>query len=289
MGSQRRFLIISGLSGAGKSIALHALEDAGFYCVDNLPVGVLPMFARFVEEQNSPHFTNVAVGIDARNHPDAIESLPDAIIELRQGNLGVELLFIDASEQTLLKRFSETRRKHPLSTGTIPLAEAIGRERELLDAIAEHADIRLDTTTTNVHEFRAAFRDLVTERDPAALALQFRSFGFKHGVPSDADYVFDVRCLPNPYWEPGLRDLSGRDAEVREFLDGHGMVTDMFNDVVRFLEVWVSEFDKLNRSYLTVAFGCTGGRHRSVYMAERIARHFGDSGRQATVSHRDGL
>jgi RNase adapter protein RapZ len=284
---ERRFLIISGLSGAGKTIALHALEDAGYYCVDNLPVGILPEFASYVTSEGEAHFRKVAVGIDARNHPAAIAALPATLDALRAGKVSAELIFVDASDETLLARFSETRRKHPLSADDVPLVEAIHRERRLLDPIIRRADLRIDTTRTNVHQFRTAIRELITRRVSGALALQFRSFGYKKGVPSDADFVFDVRCLPNPYWEPALRDLSGRDPPVREFLDAAPLVAELASDVTAFLSTWIARFEEVNRSYLTVAFGCTGGRHRSVYMAERMARHFAARGRQPAVSHRD--
>ncbi len=287
MSDGRRFLIVSGLSGAGKSIALHALEDAGYYCVDNLPVGILVNFARFIADQNQPHFDKVAVGIDARNQPNALASLPGALDRLALETAQAELIFVDASDETLLRRFSETRRKHPLSSEERPLADAIALERSLLDPLAMRADIRIDTTRTNVHEFRAAIRELITKRASGSLALQFQSFGFKHGVPSDADFVFDVRCLPNPYWDSQLRDYSGCDAPVRDFLDAAPMVQQMASDIGRFLETWVEQFEEVNRTYLTIAFGCTGGRHRSVYMAERMAREFAARGKRAAISHRD--
>ena len=287
MSDARRFLIVSGLSGAGKSIALHALEDAGFYCVDNLPVGILPDFAHFIAGQHQVHFDKVAVGIDARNQLDSLASLP-AVLDTLGGETGrVELIFVDASDESLLRRFSETRRKHPLSSEQRPLADAIALERGLLDPLATRADIRIDTTRTNVHEFRAMIRELITKRPAGGLALQFQSFGFKHGVPSDADFVFDVRCLPNPYWDALLRDLSGRDRPVRDYLDGAPMVQRLAADVGRFLETWVEQFEEVNRTYLTIAFGCTGGRHRSVYMAERMAREFAARGKRAAISHRD--
>jgi len=285
--AERRFVIVSGLSGAGKTIALHALEDAGYYCVDNLPVGILPEFANYVVGEQEPHYRHIAVGIDARNRPSAIAALPACLERLHRDGVRAELVFIDASDESLLARFSETRRKHPLSTEGVTLVDAIREERALLDPIIRRADLRIDTTRTNVHQLRGAIRELVTQRPPAELALQFRSFGFKKGVPGDADYVFDVRCLPNPYWDPELRDLSGRDQPVRDFLDQAPMVEAMARDVTAFLETWIPRFEEVNRTYLTIAFGCTGGRHRSVYMAERIARHFAAKGRPGAISHRD--
>lgn len=282
-----RFLVISGLSGAGKTVALHALEDAGYYCVDNLPVGILPQFTSYLAAHDLPHFERVAIGIDARNHPEAIGELPATLDSLHELGANAELVFIDASDETLLQRFSETRRKHPLSSDVFSLAEAIQRERQLLDRVAERADLRLDTTRSNVHQLRTSIRELVTGRPAGALALQFRSFGFKRGVPNDADFVFDVRCLPNPYWEAGLREFTGRDEPVRAYLESMPAVHEMARDIEHFLDTWIARFEEANRSYLTVAFGCTGGRHRSVYMTERLAQYFAARGKKAVISHRD--
>jgi RNase adapter protein RapZ len=283
----RRFLIVSGLSGAGKTIALRALEDAGFYCIDNLPVGILPGLASYVAREESPLYRRVALGIDARNPAAAIADLPACLDTLQQADMAIEVIFVDATDDTLLQRFSETRRKHPLSVNGVPLVEAIRQERALLAPIMMRSDLRIDTTRTSVPQFRKAISEMVTGRTAGSLALQFRSFGFKKGVPSDADFVFDVRCLPNPYWEPGLRELSGRDVAVVRFLDQSPLVNQMVADIVKFLETWIVQFQDANRSYLTVAFGCTGGRHRSVYVAERVARQFAVHGQPATVSHRD--
>ncbi|MGR8919175.1 MAG: RNase adapter RapZ [Gammaproteobacteria bacterium] len=288
MSEQGRFLIISGLSGAGKTVALHALEDAGFYCVDNLPVGILPAFAAYLGERDLPHFHRVAVGVDARNPADAIAGLPSALDKLASRGVEAELIFVDANDQTLIQRFSETRRPHPLATEGVSLSDAIERERAVLDPIVQRADLRIDTSRSNVHELRTMVRELITRRPSGRMALQFRSFGFKKGVPVDADFVFDVRCLPNPFWELDLRDQSGRDAAVRAFLERQPEVAEMAADMVGFLETWIDRFEQVNRSYLTIAFGCTGGRHRSVYMAERVAAHFADRGKRAIVSHRDG-
>ena len=287
MADSNRFLIISGLSGAGKTVALHALEDAGFYCVDNLPVGILPTFAAYLAEHELPHFKRVAIGVDARNHPTAIAAFPATLDALRAQGVNAELLFIDASDDTLLQRFSETRRKHPLSSSELSLPAAIENERAILDPLVNRAEMRIDTTHRNVHELRSIIRELIAERPAGTLALQFRSFGFKYGVPSDADFVFDVRCLPNPYWEPELRDLTGLDTGVCEFLAAAPLVAEMIADICRFLDAWVPRFADINRSYLTIAFGCTGGRHRSVYIAEQVARHFASADRQAVINHRD--
>ncbi len=282
-----RFIIVSGLSGAGKTIALHALEDAGFYCVDNLPAGFLADFATFIERSDLPLYRQVAVGIDARNPTADLSQLPAILDQLKSARLNVEVLFIEASEQALINRFSETRRRHPLSTDEVPLRQAIGVERALLEPIIARADLRIDSTHTHIHEFRAQIHERITRRPRGSMALQICSFGYKNGVPPDADFVFDVRCLPNPHWDPNLRELSGREEPVRQFLDATPAAGQMLADIIGFLDKWVPRFEEEDRSYLTVAVGCTGGRHRSVYIAERIARHF-RARRHVVLSHRDG-
>lgn len=282
----RRFIIVSGLSGAGKTVALHALEDAGFYCVDNLPAGFLGDFARFIGDGDLPHYRRVAVGIDARNREDDLAQLPQILDRLAAGDVTVELIFIDASEEALITRFSETRRRHPLSGASLPLRAAIERERQLLEPIIARADLRIDTSHTHVHQFRALILERVTNRERGVLALQISSFGYKNGVPPDADFVFDVRCLPNQHWDPTLRSMTGRDEPVAAFLDATDLAPRMVDDIIAFLRTWVPRFEADNRSYLTVAIGCTGGRHRSVYAAERIAAEF-RARRHVVVTHRD--
>lgn len=276
-------LIISGVSGSGKSIALHALEDQGYYCIDNLPVYLLPAFAQNIQRDGSQ--LRAAVGIDARNLPRELQQFPEILERIEKTNVDCHIIFLDASDATLIKRFSETRRKHPISNA--PLAEAIRHERKLLGAIADKADLRIDTTSTTVHQLR----DLISERVGAdvrtGLSLLFQSFGYKHGVPLDADFVFDVRCLPNPHWEPHLRLLSGRDPEVITYLEGHDMVIQMRQDLITFLHHWLPRFQNTNRSYLTTAIGCTGGQHRSVYLAEQLAAHFHPIHNRVLCRHRE--
>lgn len=272
--SLQRFIIVSGLSGAGKTIALHALEDAGFYCVDNLPAGFLADFAAFVRQSSLPHYARVAVGIDARNPDTDLQKLPQILDVLKTHELKVEVLFIEASDQALINRFSETRRRHPLSSGQTPLRRAISLERAVLEPVIARADLRIDTTYTHIHEFRAQIRSQVSPREHGTLALQVSSFGYKNGVPTDADFVFDVRYLPNPYWDPHLRELSGRDQPVRDFLEQSGYAGEMLGELITMLDRWIPRFEQEDRSYLTIAIGCTGGRHRSVYIAEQLATHF---------------
>lgn len=272
--SGTRFIIVTGLSGAGKSVALHALEDAGFYCIDNLPAALLLHFAEFVENGDLPHYKQVAVGVDARNPATDLSQFPRVLDALYAMHFNVELVYVEASDQTLINRFSETRRKHPLSSNEQPLEQAIAHERIVMEPLSDRADLRIDTTHSHIHEFRAVIAERVAGRATDALSLQVCSFGYKNGVPPDADFVFDVRCLPNPYWDPALRELSGRDQAIQDFLHREPAVDAMVSDVINFLEKWIPAFEADNRSYLTIAFGCTGGRHRSVYIAERIATHF---------------
>lgn len=284
---ERRLIIVSGLSGSGKTVALHALEDHGYYSIDNLPIALLNEFSQLVTSSVLPLYQQVAVGIDARNPAEALLEFPGIVQRLRQTSLVMELIFIEADEEILLKRFSETRRRHPLSNNAVSLAEALQDERRLLVPTAEQADLRIDTTHTHVHALRDHIRERVARESLTDLSLQVLSFGFKHGVPPDADFVFDVRCLPNPHWQAGLKELTGRDLAVIEFLEESPMVTDMTDDLARFLSAWIPKFYDDNRSYLTVAIGCTGGRHRSVYCAIRVATQLAGQGRAVIVNHRD--
>jgi RNase adapter protein RapZ len=254
-----RLVIISGLSGSGKSVALHALEDLGFYCIDNIPVALLHSFVDEILPRGDAAFENVGVGLDARNRPSDIEEIPELVQKLRHNGVVCEIIFLQTDDKVLLSRFSETRRKHPLTDKDTSLAEAIAKERELLGPVINTAELVIDTTSMTVYELREQIRARVAPRVPGSLSILVESFGYKHGLPANADFVFDVRCLPNPYWEPTLRPLSGKDPAVRSFLDS-------------FLEDWIPRYQDFQRSYLTVAIGCTGGLHRSVYVAEAIAQ-----------------
>lgn len=283
-----KLLIISGLSGSGKSVALHTLEDIGFYCIDNLPMGLLATFARhLVEESSGRSPDRVAIGIDARNHPDQLQRFGAILGELREQGIECQIIFLQADEATLLKRFSETRRKHPLSGKGVSLADAIAQERELLNPIAQNANLFIDTSRTNVHQLRDLIQERVGSGEHQELSLLFESFGFKHGVPGDADFVFDARCLPNPHWDPKLRPLTGRDQAVAEFLDQHELVRAMLEQIRDFLHFWLPHFKADNRSYLTVAIGCTGGQHRSVYLTERLAAWFQEHHQNVALRHRE--
>lgn len=281
-----KLLIISGRSGSGKSTALNMLEDHGYYCIDNLPASLLPALAQRVSDQ-STELTLVAVSIDARNIPSDLAQVPEIIAQLKLMSLRTEIIFLDASSPTLIKRFSESRRKHPLTTEKIGLRQAINMETELLEQIALLASLSIDTSNMSLHQLRDTIKTRVVERDDSGLALMFESFGYKYGVPIDADVVFDVRCLPNPYWEPDLRPLSGLDAPVQHWLRAQDGVESMYEDLCHYLLKWLPKFEANNRSYMTVAIGCTGGQHRSVYLSERLKRHFADKIKNVQVMHRE--
>jgi UPF0042 nucleotide-binding protein len=264
--------IISGLSGSGKSVALHALEDMDYYCIDNLPVGLLEAFANEIREQTMSDGRNVAVGIDARNHPDQLSNFPKIIASLRSQGIICNILFLQADDATLLKRFSETRRKHPLSGADTPLADAIKQERNLLGPITANADMFIDTSRTNVHQLRDLVMESLGKNQKSGFLMLLRSFGYKHGIPGDADFVFDARCLPNPHWQADLRNLTGKDTAVADYLEHEEVARLYYQQLEDFLTSWVPHFQADNRSYLSIAIGCTGGQHRSVYLVERLAR-----------------
>ncbi|MBI4756795.1 MAG: RNase adapter RapZ [Betaproteobacteria bacterium] len=263
-------ILISGLSGSGKSIALNVLEDAGFYCVDNLPAALLE---ELVGQLRAAGYDRVAVAADVRS-AGSIGALPARLAALRAGGVEVRFIFLEAREDTLIARFSETRRRHPLAVGETTLGEAIAREREMLGDLAALGH-RVDTSDLQASALRAWIKDFAQlAAGPWGLTLLFESFGFKHGLPLDADLVFDVRCLPNPHYDLRLRPLTGRDAAVVSFLEGLESARKMGADIQRFVAEWLPFYVRDNRAYLTVAIGCTGGRHRSVYFAEWLAKQF---------------
>jgi len=281
-----RLVIVSGLSGSGKSVALHTLEDLGYYCIDNLPAGLLNVLALELSQAPAP-VHNAAVGIDARNLPQALQQFSQILEQLGQRGVSSEILFLTCDTETLIKRFSETRRRHPLSNSGASLAQAVERERALLEPIAQRADLFIDTSQTNIHQLRDLVLSRVARENRQQLSLLFESFGYKHGIPRDADFVFDARCLPNPHWQPELRPLSGRDKAVAEYLQCDPLVETMEQQLRDFLEQWIPAFEAGNRSYLTVAVGCTGGQHRSVYLVERLVRHFQDRYPDVVARHRE--
>ena len=277
--SKMHLVLISGLSGSGKSIALNVLEDVGYYCIDNLPANLLEETIRFLADHGH---LQVAISVDARSG-DSYQYLPALVQQLRQ-ELNFRLLFLESKTETLVRRFSETRRRHPLSNEHRALPEAITLERDLLDPIAQLAH-RIDTSDLSANTLRSWIKDIISQED-ARLTLLFASFGFKHGIPLDADFVFDVRCLPNPHYDPLLRPQTGRDQDVIAFLEPIAEVQEMLNDIEAYVRKWLPCFMRDNRAYLTVAIGCTGGQHRSVYLSERLAARFATS-MQTLVRHRE--
>lgn len=282
-----KLIIVSGLSGSGKSIALDTLEDCGYYCIDNLPINLLEDFINHVMLADTKTYAKTAIGIDARNQSDSLAGFSDSLDLIRSKGIDCEIIFMQAEESTLIKRYSETRRRHPLTVSNIPLKEAILIEKEMLTPIAKHASVVIDTSRTHYHQLRELIRDQVGERDISHVSLQFQSFGFKHGVPLDADFVFDARSLPNPYWIPELRGLTGQDQPVIDFLQHELLVDELFNDITQFLQRWIPRFEAEGRSYLTVAIGCTGGQHRSVYLADTLAKQFTSPLLNVIVRHRE--
>ena len=281
-----KLTIISGRSGSGKSTVLHILEDRGYYCIDNLPASLLHSLANrvFTGETDIP---NVAVSIDARNISADLEQVPNIVNDLKSKNLPTEIIFLDANSQTLMKRFNETRRKHPLSDERIGLKEAIDKESELLEPISAMANLSIDTGKMSLNQLRDSIKDRLVKNKEVGLALLFQSFGYKNGVPVDADIIYDVRCLPNPYWENSLRALTGLDEAVIKFLNSKNEVQEMYGDISQFLQKWLPKYEGNNRSYITVAIGCTGGQHRSVYLCEKFANEFVESIRNVQVRHRE--
>jgi UPF0042 nucleotide-binding protein len=275
-----QLVIVTGLSGSGKSIVMKALEDCGYYCVDNLPA---QMLGQVVEHLTAACQHTVAVSVDTRS--TKLEELPGHIRELKQQGTELRLLFLESNAETLVKRYSETRRRHPLSVKGRTLAESILVERELMEELANLGH-RIDTSELSANTLRSWVRDFVA-LDHSGLALLFESFGFKHGIPLDADFVYDVRCLPNPHYDPELRPLTGRDAPVVQYLESQPEVLEMLADIRAYVEKWLPAFVRDNRSYLTVAIGCTGGQHRSVYFVEHLATHFRTQGQRVLVRHRE--
>ncbi len=268
-----QLVIISGRSGSGKSSALHLLEDEGYYCIDNLPVTLIPALVKQFRHHPTSDLNKVALCIDARNSSSDLKDFVH-LMEEKPADVSAEIIFLDTDTNKLIKRFSETRRRHPLSNQELPLAEAIEWERKLLEPIANNATLSIDTTDMSLHELRSSLKARLVDKNGPGISILFQSFGFKHGLPMDADLVYDIRILPNPHWDQALRPLTGRDQGVIDFLNSQPEVEEMFTDIKLYLEKWLPHFENNNRSYITVAIGCTGGQHRSVYMAERLARHF---------------
>jgi RNase adapter protein RapZ len=280
-----QLVIVSGLSGAGKTVALKQYEDQGFFCIDNLPLALVGPLSQRTVHAIQTRYSRLAVGIDARESPEEIAAFPQYLDTLRRQGVDVQVLFLTASDDAILRRYSETRRKHPLTGPNLSLMEAIASERELLHPIADLADHVIDTSDCNLHELREAIR--VRDSTAGTLSLTFESFGYKNGLPDGMDFVFDVRCLPNPHWQPELRALSGLDQPVARYLEQDTKVGDMVRDIQQFLDAWLPQFQAQDRSYVAVGIGCTGGQHRSVYVAERLAAAFRNRFDPVIVRHRE--
>lgn len=269
MSGELRLIIVSGLSGSGKSVALHVLEDLGYYCIDNLPAGLLISAVEEVRRSTESSM-HLAVGVDARNHADNLDVLPDLLKTLQEQGVDTDIIFLHASDETLLQRYRESQRRHPLAEQGVQLRAAIESERAILAEIELSADLIIDTSATSIYELAETIRSRVDRRETQSLSVLIESFGFKYGIPADADFVFDLRSLPNPYWTMKLRGFTGLDTEVQAFLDDQQAFGAMFEDISAFLARWIPHYLKANRGYMTIAVGCTGGQHRSVYMAEKL-------------------
>lgn len=282
-----RLIIVSGRSGSGKSTALNVLEDNDFYCIDNLPAMLLPELAERTLLATELAYPQIAVSIDARNLPNQLERFPELLAGLRERHIICDVLYLDADDETLLKRFSETRRRHPLTNESRSLAEAIREEKVLLSPIIDLADLTINTTHLNLYQLRDTIKLRLLDKPEPGTAFLVESFGFKRGVPVDADVVFDIRCLPNPYWKPDLRAYCGLDQPIVDYLSKQDDVEDMYSDIYTYLAKWLPRFAASNRAYVTIAIGCTGGQHRSVYMAERLGKALSKELSNIQIRHRD--
>lgn len=278
-----RLVIISGRSGSGKTLALHVLEDLGFYCIDNLPFFFLSQLEKHVGHLHP----SVAVSLDVRNIPLDLDTFNTVVDDLKKSPNAIEVVYLDADENTLLNRFNETRRKHPLSNQAVSLREAIRKEQSLLTPIANLADLVLDTRLLQKQALYQVIRDRIANRHTHEPLVLLQSFGFKYGVPAEADFIFDVRCLPNPYWQPALRSLSGLDQAVIQYLEEEPQTQHLLSDLCAFLRTWIPHFKADNRNYVTIGIGCTGGQHRSVYMVQKMATQLQPDVPSVQVRHRD--
>lgn len=277
-------VIISGMSGAGKSQALHTLEDQGYFCIDNLPLELLNSAlktSKLVEHKK------IAIGIDARSGKTVLEEFPKVVSHLKN-QFKTDIVYLYAGKSVLIKRYDETRRKHPLSKADTTLRDTITKEYELLASVREIADIQIDTSTTDIYELSSQIKNRICGTEQQSLSLMFQSFGFKYGTPRDSDYLFDVRCLPNPYWVPELRGHTGLEDNVKEWLSSQELVTKMESDLINYLENWIPHIISSQRAYLTISVGCTGGHHRSVYLTEKLANHFSTTYKDSIIiQHRE--
>lgn len=282
-----RLVVVSGRSGSGKTSALNILEDVGFDCIDNLPPSLLPDLIKQLNSERINEDLRLAVGIDARNLVGDLNKLPDILAGLEASGIEVSVIFLQARRSDLIRRYSETRRKHPLSNETVSLPEAIDLEAKILSPILNISDRNIDTSGLSLHQLRDLVKNTIVPNSPEHMAILFESFGFKKGLPDASDFIFDVRCLPNPYWKQELRSLTGYDEGVIEFLESQVDVAAMLSDIIGFLTRWIPKFQANNRSYLTISIGCTGGQHRSVYIANRLQEYFSKEHSLVQVVHKE--
>jgi len=282
-----RLVIVSGRSGSGKTSALNILEDVGFACIDNLPPTLLPDLIKQLNSEGINDDLRLAVGMDARNLTGDLDKLPDILARLEATGIEVSVIFLQARRSELIRRYSETRRKHPLSSEAVSLPEAIDLEAEILSPILNISDRNIDTSGLSLHQLRDLIKNIIVPNNPEHMAILFESFGFKKGLPDASDFIFDVRCLPNPYWKQELRSLTGFDESVIEFLESQVDVAAMLSDIIGFLTRWIPKFQANNRSYLTISIGCTGGQHHSVYIANRLREHFAKEQSLVQVVHKE--
>ena len=274
-------IIISGRSGAGKSVALRALEDAGYYCVDNIPLDLLPQLTDILSQSQS----SVAISLDIRNIPNSANTLEQTLNTLQKYHQ-LKIIFLEADRGTLIRRYSDSRRLHPLSLKDLSLEAAIDEEYRYLEPLIQHANFIIDTTYLSTHTLAEHLREFLRGNSDKELKIVVESFGFKYGIPLDADYVFDVRFLPNPHWDPTLRPMTGLDAPVAEFLNSHTQVNEFIYLTRNYIDTWLPMLEKNNRSYLTIAIGCTGGKHRSVYIAQQLGEYFQAKGKIVQIQHK---
>jgi len=284
----QELIVISGMSGSGKTIALRTLEDLDFYCVDNLPIEMLQQFVQHIL-QNNQDYQRVSVGIDIRNSETSLKELPKIIADFDKQRINTKLIFLNSDDKTLLKRYSETRRAHPLSNNkhNYSLSQAIKQERVLLEPLNISADLLIDTSKTTAPQLRDKIWRQVSQNSGSNLSLLLQSFAFKRGVPFDADFVFDARCLPNPFWQKDLREYCGKDKPVKEYLESKDIVIDFYTDIFTLIKKWLPNFEEHDRSYLTIAIGCTGGKHRSVYLIEKLYHQLKQQRNNILVQHRE--
>ena len=282
----RQLVLVTGLSGGGKSTGLRALEDLGFYCVDNLPAGLLADFVQQVSRRDHSEYARIALGVDARSPGQELGDIPAWLDELAAGGMDCRLVFLTADTKAIIKRFSETRRRHPLTSERQALPRAIEQERRLLAVLEQRADWVIDTTESNIHQLRQQVWKFAGG-DSDSMTVVLESFAFKRGVPQDVDFIFDARILPNPHWVESLRVFTGLDRPVREWLERDEAVTRMVDDVLGFLKTWLPAFQMSQRSYVTIGIGCTGGQHRSVYLVDRLAEELGDGFDNVLTYHRE--